>query len=157
MSHDWSGLHSEAEHGDGWTDEEAYEGWIKEHRFLTSKNLWADLSKFLSEIWSSLSQIDRIGNFFKGVAINISNNRDKSRLEWSSQWNRALRWLNWWRSLCREQVLCDLLMSIRLVTRTYFLNLSTNSSNVTSTWSPVFMSFKLYFLDLISSSPRTIT
>ena len=24
MSHDWNGLHSEAEHGDGWTDEEPY-------------------------------------------------------------------------------------------------------------------------------------
>ena len=31
-------------------DEKSYPGKIKEHRFLTSKNLWADLSKFLSEI-----------------------------------------------------------------------------------------------------------
>ena len=31
-------------------DEKSYPGKIKEHRFLTSKNLWADLSKFLTEI-----------------------------------------------------------------------------------------------------------
>ena len=35
---------------DAGADEEPYPAKIKEHRFLPSKNLWADLSKFLSEI-----------------------------------------------------------------------------------------------------------
>ena len=34
----WSGLHSEAEHGDGWTDEEAYAATdLSEHGFLQAK------------------------------------------------------------------------------------------------------------------------
>ena len=153
------------------------------------------------------------------------------RLECSSQWSRAMRRLNWWRSLCSDcrksdrigsffkgvaLMLTTILMShdwndlhseaepckgwtdeeayaaTDLVvhgflqakihgqdlvslqasnsslsqrpnrklfqrSRTYLLNFSTNSSKVTSSWSPLLMSFKEYFLVLTSSSPSTIT
>lgn len=35
---------------DAGADEKSYPARIKEDRFLPSKNLWADLSKFLTEI-----------------------------------------------------------------------------------------------------------
>ncbi len=58
---------------------ESYPGKIKEHRFLPSKNLWADLSKFLSEIWSSLSQCEWIMSIFKRVGlVNLKANLSKT-------------------------------------------------------------------------------
>ena len=43
-------FHSKCERSEALSYEEAYPAKIKKHRFLTSKNLWADLSKFLTEI-----------------------------------------------------------------------------------------------------------
>ena len=59
--------------------EEPYPARIKEHRFLTSKNLRADLSKFLTEIWSSLSQCDRIRRIFKRVGLSKYRKNLKQR------------------------------------------------------------------------------
>ena len=62
-------FHSKCERSEAWSYEEAYPAKIKGHRFLTSKNLWADLSKFLTEIWSSLSQCDWITSIFKWTGL----------------------------------------------------------------------------------------
>lgn len=117
--------------------------------FQRSRTYLLNLSTNSSKVTSSWSPVF--------ISFNGNDNSNELLLEWSSLRKRPQGSLSRWRTLCREQVWYDWIMSIRLVTRTYFLNLSTNSSKVTSTWSPECMFFKLYFLDFISSSPRTIT
>ena len=59
--------------------EEPYPARIKEHRLFASKNLRADLSKFLTEIWSSLSQCDWIRRIFKRVGLSKYSKNLKKR------------------------------------------------------------------------------